>query len=66
MILVMLVLFLVSLWLFWEWWTGALAPATDRPRRRLVAGVGGRSRSLPTSAALNADAAAVARNDPRT
>ena len=64
MITVALLLLAVTIWLIWEWRTGALAPAADRAGRRLPGERLERSRTLPTSASLNVDAAVVARADP--
>ena len=79
MILVALLFVVVTVWLGWEWWSGAMIPPDGRSADRMVAGVtvsAGRPRvtgvtatvkrttPLPTSAALNADAAVIARMEP--
>ena len=64
MVAVTILILAASIWLLWEWRTGALSPdAPHAGRRDPVTAV--EVRSLPTSAALNADAAVVARIDPR-
>ena len=64
MITVIILILAASIWLLWEWRTGALSPdAPHEGRREPLAAA--RVRSLPTSAALNADAVVVARMDPR-
>lgn len=64
MITVIILMLAASIWLLWEWRTGALSPGAPHAGRR-EALAAARVRSLPTSAALNADAVVVARMDPR-
>jgi len=64
MIAVTILILAASIWLLWEWRTGALSPDAPRSGRRHPAAAAS-LRSLPTSAALNADAVVVARMDPR-
>lgn len=64
MIIVTLLILAASIWLLWEWRTGALSPAAPQSERRTPFAAAG-DRALPTSAALNADAVVTARIDPR-
>jgi hypothetical protein len=64
MVAVTLLLVAVSIWLFWEWRTGALAPRAEVAGRREPATIASTGRSLPTSGALNADAQVAARQEP--
>ncbi len=65
MVIVILLVAAASIWLLWEWRSGALAPGGHLVDRRLAPASAGRRRTLPTSAALNVDAAVSARAVPR-
>ena len=65
MVIVILLVSAASIWLMWEWRTGALAPAGNVVGRRVAATPAGRARVLPTSAALNVDASVAARTESR-
>lgn len=65
MIAVAMLVVLASLWLLWEWKTGALSPPDRSVGHRVRASSRVPTMRLPTSAALNADAVVVARTTPR-
>ena len=68
MIAVTLLVLAASIWLLWEWRSGALLPSQEANSvvgRRSGRGDERRVRMLPTSAALNADAEVAARVGPR-
>ena len=64
MIAVALLVMIASLWLLWEWKTGALAPPGSSAGHRVSSSSRQAGMRLPTSAALNADAVVVARTTP--
>ena len=66
MIAVAILVALASLWLLWEWKTGALSPPGRSVGHRVRSSSKVATMRLPTSAALNADATVVARMTPRT
>ncbi len=57
MIIVALLVLAASLWLCWEWRSGALTPPAYRAESRRAVNRSDDSGWLPTAAALNADAA---------
>lgn len=64
MVIVTLLVLAASIWLLWEWRTGALVPSGHLAGRRMAPTAVGRRRSLPTSAALNVDADVSSRMSP--